>query len=81
MRKNNLANHTAFRRLHFEDSDGMLAILNLKPKDRIHIDTHGIMPLASQREIEEPKFDEETPQVDTEELLKVYKMQGAPLLF
>jgi hypothetical protein len=70
------ADEPNFRKVTFTDSEGMHATLNLGPKYRIHIETHGVMALASQRDVSEPEIDKtQMPHVDPRELLKVFNMQ------
>jgi hypothetical protein len=71
-----LADENKFRKVNFTDSEGMHATLKLGLKDHIHIETHGVMPLASRRKVSEPEIDEkQMPHVDPKELLKVFNMQ------
>jgi hypothetical protein len=71
-----LADETNFRKVTLTDSEGMHATLKLGPKDHIHIETHGVMALASQREVSEPEINkEQMPHVDPKELLQVFNMQ------
>jgi hypothetical protein len=64
-----------FRQLHFRDSEGMQATLKLGLPDRIYIVAQGVVALASQRKMDEPKFNKETPYVDPSEILKMHEIQ------